>query len=49
MIKAFFVKRAFNRFDVAFLEQVNVTRQGISILSQSCLQLDFHITTVLKL
>ena len=31
-------KRAFNRFNIAFLKQVNVTLQGISILPQSCLQ-----------
>ena len=38
MIKPSSLKRAFNWFNIAFLEQVNVTQQGISILPQSCLQ-----------
>ena len=38
MIKPFFVKNAFNRFNVPFFEQVNFTWHEISIPPQSCLQ-----------
>ena len=38
LIKTFFVKRAFKQFNVAFLKQLNVTQEGISIPLQSCFQ-----------
>ena len=39
LIKTFFVKRAFKRFNAAFLKQLNVTREGIFIPPQSCFQM----------